>query len=327
MKHCQAGLIAMLFLGTGVNAQPPIGSYTPPQVNPNPAFSPYLNLNRGNNPAINYFGVVRPQFENQQAIQQLQQQFQGTQGMMPGQGGPVATEDIGPTGHRMGGFFNYSHYYPLFSATGRRRRAGRGRSWLWWGRLWGPRWLWSGNIRYRIRPNWLWFYSLNNVGWNSTTAVNHGDQSQGGCLCFAALWAKSLPNLAWATFAFLLAHSVAFAQAACATCATGSGTSCPTGNCGTSPCLPFPLPAGPQMVRRRRAPHLLQMQLPQAHLLSGRGPQLGLLPEMLDPMAFPTRLVALPRASTGLYGVPRHDSSRPRDSSGGYRPQPARPRQ
>jgi hypothetical protein len=118
MKHCPAGLIAMLILATGVQAQPPIGSYTPPQVNPNPAFSPYLNLNRGNNPAINYYGVVRPQVENQQAIQQLQQQFQGTQAMMPGQGGPLATEDIGPTGHRLGGFFNYSHYYPLFYAGG-----------------------------------------------------------------------------------------------------------------------------------------------------------------------------------------------------------------
>jgi hypothetical protein len=121
MKRFGAGLAAVLCLGTGVQAQAPIGSYTPPQVNPYPTVSPYLNLNRNLNSATNYFGVVRPQFDNQQAIQQLQQQYQaiqGTQGMMPAGTGPVAPEEIAPTGHRMGGSFNYSHYYPLFYTGG-----------------------------------------------------------------------------------------------------------------------------------------------------------------------------------------------------------------
>lgn len=40
-----------------------------------PTFSPYLNLlNRGNNPGLNYLGIVRPQQQMQQQFNQLQQQ-------------------------------------------------------------------------------------------------------------------------------------------------------------------------------------------------------------------------------------------------------------
>ena len=42
-----------------------------------PSFSPYLNLaNRGNNPSLNYLGIVRPQLQAQQQFGQLQQQYQ-----------------------------------------------------------------------------------------------------------------------------------------------------------------------------------------------------------------------------------------------------------
>ena len=41
-----------------------------------PVFSPYLNLlNRGTNPAVNYFGLVLPQQQFQQQAGQLQQQL------------------------------------------------------------------------------------------------------------------------------------------------------------------------------------------------------------------------------------------------------------
>jgi hypothetical protein len=41
-----------------------------------PPVSPYLNLfNGGTNPAINYFGIIRPQIEFRNSIQQLQQQI------------------------------------------------------------------------------------------------------------------------------------------------------------------------------------------------------------------------------------------------------------
>jgi hypothetical protein len=53
------------------HAQPP-GSYTPP-----PGFSPYLNLLRTNvNPAINVYGLIGPQVNAANSIQNLQyQQF------------------------------------------------------------------------------------------------------------------------------------------------------------------------------------------------------------------------------------------------------------
>ena len=40
-----------------------------------PTFSPYLNLNRpGTSPAVNYFGIVRPQFQALSTFQSLEQQ-------------------------------------------------------------------------------------------------------------------------------------------------------------------------------------------------------------------------------------------------------------
>jgi len=89
--------------------------------------------------------LVKPQFENQQAIQQLQQQqlqFQGTQGMMPGQGGPLAADDMAPTGHRLGGFFNTRIITRSFTrrpaASASRRGRSRVRSRVRRGRLWAP---------------------------------------------------------------------------------------------------------------------------------------------------------------------------------------------
>jgi hypothetical protein len=37
----------------------------------NPAYSPYLNLTRGGNPALNYYGLVRPQLATANAFQAL----------------------------------------------------------------------------------------------------------------------------------------------------------------------------------------------------------------------------------------------------------------
>jgi hypothetical protein len=46
--------------------QPPV-----PGGNRPPAFSPYLNLFRGGSPAINYYGLIRPELQFRQAIQSL----------------------------------------------------------------------------------------------------------------------------------------------------------------------------------------------------------------------------------------------------------------
>jgi hypothetical protein len=99
----------------------PIGSYAPPQVNPYPVYSPYLNLNRpGSSVAQNYFGLVQPQMQAQRNFQQLQNQM-NNQGMGTGDVGYVdpsgqfinyfAPSAAGlQTGHNVT-YFNYSHYY------------------------------------------------------------------------------------------------------------------------------------------------------------------------------------------------------------------------
>lgn len=81
-----------------------------------PAVSPYLNLARGSDPALNYFTLTRPpidlraqQFRQQQAAQGLQREID--QGLR--------ASELPPTGHSAG-YMNYSHYYP--GLTGRTAR-------------------------------------------------------------------------------------------------------------------------------------------------------------------------------------------------------------
>ncbi len=117
MKIWFSAMGAALAVSACASAQMPIGSYTAPTVNPRPTVSPYLNLNRnGGTPAINYFGIVRPQIENQQAIQNLQHQVQTNQAMIQAQSQQQsATEEMAPTGRALGGYLNYSHFFPLLN--------------------------------------------------------------------------------------------------------------------------------------------------------------------------------------------------------------------
>ena len=78
---------------------------------PRPPFSPYLNLNRqGGNSALNYYGLVRPQTQFQQSIQNLQ----GAVGANQQSIGNLQTDSLGmaqsPTGHAAG-FMTYSGYF------------------------------------------------------------------------------------------------------------------------------------------------------------------------------------------------------------------------
>jgi hypothetical protein len=59
------GLIALI--APAVQAQP-----VPPSIPQRPAFSPYLNLLRGGNPGLNYYGLVRPQLQLNEQYGQLQ---------------------------------------------------------------------------------------------------------------------------------------------------------------------------------------------------------------------------------------------------------------
>jgi hypothetical protein len=99
--------------------QPP-GTYVRPYQPVHPTVSPYLNLNRGGtNPAINYYGIVRPQMQTQQNLQQVQQQLtaQAAAGPGPDTAMPLTTGALGATplvsttGHPVS-YFNYSHYFP-----------------------------------------------------------------------------------------------------------------------------------------------------------------------------------------------------------------------
>ncbi|HYV37602.1 MAG TPA: hypothetical protein VE988_17990 [Gemmataceae bacterium] len=77
-----------------------------------PPVSPYLNVAGNNNPAINYFGIVRPQIAFNKQLQNLQyqQQYIGQQQF----GVPVEEDETMPTysitGHPAT-FNNLSHYF------------------------------------------------------------------------------------------------------------------------------------------------------------------------------------------------------------------------
>jgi hypothetical protein len=76
-----------------------------------PAMSPYLNMNRGGVPAINYFGLVKPQVQTAQQLQNLQ--MQQAQMMQLGFGATEETNAqaaLSQTGHGSQ-FFNYGHFY------------------------------------------------------------------------------------------------------------------------------------------------------------------------------------------------------------------------
>lgn len=76
---------------------------------PAPTVSPYINLLRNPNaPALNYYGLVRPQFQTNAGLQSLQQQFLlGQSTSLPGS---EATGDVLITGHAAT-FLNYGGYF------------------------------------------------------------------------------------------------------------------------------------------------------------------------------------------------------------------------
>jgi hypothetical protein len=79
-----------------------------------PAYSPYLNLLRPGNSAINYYGLVRPQIDFQNQVGALQQQY----GALNRDINAAADQPTAPptTGHAAS-FMSYSRYYPGFTAN------------------------------------------------------------------------------------------------------------------------------------------------------------------------------------------------------------------
>jgi hypothetical protein len=127
------GLATVLVPGRASAQLAPLPSnFGRPPTNPlgTPVFSPYLNMARGGDSALNYYGLVRPQVQTQQSLQQLQQQqtlMEQQQSLSPlttGVGG-LSTTGLGGlplvTGHETA-FGNYSHFFPrTVMGAGQRR--------------------------------------------------------------------------------------------------------------------------------------------------------------------------------------------------------------
>jgi hypothetical protein len=79
--------------------RPPLNPYA------GPSFSPYLNLLRGGNPALNYYGLVRPQQDYNALLQSQALAATAASSPLPATG---LLEPI--TGHPSQ-FMNFSHYY------------------------------------------------------------------------------------------------------------------------------------------------------------------------------------------------------------------------
>src|SRR5262245_773864 len=74
-RHLLVAVVVLACAGES-SAQPAPGVPGPPR----PVFSPYLNLARRDAPpAVNYYGIVRPQFATYNAIQSFQQQLSSVQ--------------------------------------------------------------------------------------------------------------------------------------------------------------------------------------------------------------------------------------------------------
>src|SRR6478672_9100265 len=101
-----AALIGTLAIATAANAQPPLGPRPLTGVN-TPPVSPYLNLLRpGTSPAINYYGLVRPEVNFMNSVQALQAQL----GYAQQAAGVTQFGEPGTTGHPAF-FLNHTSYF------------------------------------------------------------------------------------------------------------------------------------------------------------------------------------------------------------------------
>jgi len=98
----------------GCGATDAVGQVLPTQPTGQPPYrppvSPYINLlRRGGNPAINYYGLVRPQIEFSREIRRIDQDL-----ATRGQQGRQFDEESGlPTTGHAASFMNYSHFFNL----------------------------------------------------------------------------------------------------------------------------------------------------------------------------------------------------------------------
>jgi len=104
-------LVCLVVLGTqSASGQFP---YNQPATNPyaRPTISPYLNLARPGSPAINYYGLVRPEQRFYAGFLQLSQQVAANQQQLERTGAEAMEPNTGHSAY----FMNLSHYYSAAS--------------------------------------------------------------------------------------------------------------------------------------------------------------------------------------------------------------------
>jgi hypothetical protein len=105
-------VVVSLSMGMGELHAQPVPGIGP--IGPSPAFSPYLNLlrNNGTSSTLNYFGLVRPQQQTNQAILGL-----GYDQMQQRQANDQSGAGLSATGHPTQ-FLNYGGYFLSNSGLG-----------------------------------------------------------------------------------------------------------------------------------------------------------------------------------------------------------------
>src|SRR5438034_7893065 len=105
----------------GLGASDVLGQYAPfyrpgPQRGPQPPVSPYLNLLRGRNTAVNYYLGVQPEFERRQFQQQILLGEERRQ-LPPEEPATELFPKLAGTGHPAV-FMNYGGYYNAGGVSG-----------------------------------------------------------------------------------------------------------------------------------------------------------------------------------------------------------------
>lgn len=115
-KYIATMAVVTALLTVGVSAaQPPAPLRDAPR---RPVYSPYLNLNRGGGTTTqNYFGLVRPEIEFRNNVNQLRRD---TQAISTGMAAPPPDADL-ETGHSTG----YMTHLRFFGTNGSGRAAAR----------------------------------------------------------------------------------------------------------------------------------------------------------------------------------------------------------
>ena len=117
MKRLNA--IAAMAIGLLVLSAGPVrgqGPYVRPQTGPlsRPALSPYLNLLRSGSPAVNYYGLVRPQQEFGNSIQEIQNEMHAP---LTAQTSPNSGTNLPITGHPSRFFSHGSYFFSHLSSS------------------------------------------------------------------------------------------------------------------------------------------------------------------------------------------------------------------